>query len=153
MMRPPVHPGEQIAVDLEESGMTPAELAEKLWVSESHLMMVLSGLYGIDETLAVRLAGVWGGSPAYWLQLQHNYETRAARNAMMTRAIIEQERGQIDAIDALARKAIEEYEAGETVNARDLKTTSFDDFLKEGGMYDEAESVARKRVDEFLADE
>ncbi|HYO48612.1 MAG TPA: HigA family addiction module antitoxin [Chloroflexia bacterium] len=78
MARPPIHPGEILAGELEELNMTAAELARTLHVPTNRITQILKGQRGITADTALRL-GQWLGTGAeLWLNLQKAYELRQA---------------------------------------------------------------------------
>ncbi len=79
MARTPIHPGEILADELKELGMSAAELARILHVPASRITLILNGQRGITADTALRL-GQWLGTGAeFWLNLQKSYELRCAR--------------------------------------------------------------------------
>jgi addiction module HigA family antidote len=78
MSQPPVHPGEQIALDLDDIGMSANQLAKELDIPQSRLSEIIRGRRGITADTALRLAAWQGTSPQYWMNLQKNYELELA---------------------------------------------------------------------------
>lgn len=78
MTRPAIHPGEQLRVDLEEIGMSQAQLARILHVPKNRISQIVNGERGITADTALRLAQWMGTSPRYWLSLQALYDLRRA---------------------------------------------------------------------------
>ncbi|MFN8490436.1 MAG: HigA family addiction module antitoxin [Caldilineaceae bacterium] len=79
MARPPIHPGEILAEELEELQMCAAELARILHVPTNRITQILAGKRSITADTALRL-GQWLGTGAeLWLTLQKNYELRLAQ--------------------------------------------------------------------------
>ena len=72
-------PGERLAEDLNELGMSAAELARKLGVPTNRVTGILNGQRAITGDTALRLAHFFGTSPEFWLNLQSLYELRVAR--------------------------------------------------------------------------
>jgi antitoxin HigA-1 len=75
----PSHPGEIIAVGLEDKGVTRIELARALGISRNTLYKLLEGRQGVTAEMAVRLAVVWGGSAEMWLGMQSDHDLWVAR--------------------------------------------------------------------------
>ena len=75
----PIHPGEHLAEELMELGMSAAELARKLDVPTNRITGILNGQRGITGDTALRLAHYFGTSPEFWLNLQSLYELRVAQ--------------------------------------------------------------------------
>ncbi len=73
-----IHPGEQLAEELHELGMSASELARKLDVPPNRITAILNGQRGITGDTALRLAHFFGTSPQFWLNLQSIYDLRVA---------------------------------------------------------------------------
>jgi len=93
MARTPIHPGEHLAEQLEELGMSAAELARQLKVPTNRITQIVNGERAVTGDTALRLGHFFGTSAEFWLNLQKLYELRLA----------EQEAG--DAIKELPRLA------------------------------------------------
>ena len=78
MARPPIHPGEILADELEELGMTAAGLARELHVPTNRITQILNGTRAITADTALRLGQWFGTGPELWLNLQKQYELRLA---------------------------------------------------------------------------
>jgi addiction module HigA family antidote len=74
-----IHPGEHLAEELKELGMSAAELARKLDVPTNRITGILNGQRAITGDTALRLAHFFGTSAAFWLNLQSLYELRLAQ--------------------------------------------------------------------------
>jgi antitoxin HigA-1 len=74
-----IHPGEHLGEELEELGMSTAELARKLDVPTNRITAILHGQRAITGDTALRLAHYFGTSPEFWLNLQSLYELRVAQ--------------------------------------------------------------------------
>ena len=74
-----IHPGEHLAEELKELGMSAAELARKLDVPTNRITGILNGQRAITGDTALRLAHFFGTSAEFWLNLQSLYELRIAR--------------------------------------------------------------------------
>ncbi len=79
MPRSPIHPGEQLAEELRELGMSAAELARQLDVPVNRVTAILNGQRGVSADTALRLGHWFGTSPEFWLNLQAIYDLRLAR--------------------------------------------------------------------------
>ena len=77
-----IHPGEHLATELKELGMSAAELARMLDVPTNRITAILNGQRAITGDTALRLAHFFGTSPEFWLNLQSLYELRLARKRM-----------------------------------------------------------------------
>jgi addiction module HigA family antidote len=74
-----VHPGEHLAEELNELGMSAAELARKLDVPTNRITGILNGQRAITGDTALRLAHFFGTRAEFWLNLQSLYELRLAQ--------------------------------------------------------------------------
>ena len=82
MTLPAIHPGEHLAEELDELGMSASELARQLKVPANRITGILNGQRGITGDTALRLGHFFGTSAEFWLNLQSLYDLRiAARNA------------------------------------------------------------------------
>lgn len=79
MPAPLIHPGEHLAEELQDLGMSAAELARKLDVPTNRVTGILNGQRAITGDTALRLAHFFGTSPEFWLNLQSLYEIRVAQ--------------------------------------------------------------------------
>ena len=77
-----IHPGEHLAEELEELGMSAAELARKLDVPTNRVTGILNGQRAITGDTALRLAHFFGTSAEFWLNLQSLYELRKAEKKL-----------------------------------------------------------------------
>lgn len=75
----PIHPGEHLAEELRELGMSAAALARQLNVPTNRVTGTLNGQRAITGDTAWRLAHCFGTSAEFWLNLQSLYEPRAAQ--------------------------------------------------------------------------
>jgi addiction module HigA family antidote len=78
MSRPAIHPGEILADELAEIGMTATELSRQIKVPPNRLSQIIHGRRGITGDTALRLGHWFGTSPQFWLNLQGAYELRVA---------------------------------------------------------------------------
>lgn len=77
---PVIHPGEHIAAELEERGVSQAELARALHVPASRVSDIIRGRRSINADFALRL-GRWMGTGAeFWLNLQKIHDVRLAEH-------------------------------------------------------------------------
>src|ERR1700722_626045 len=79
MPRTPIHPGEHLAEELAELGLSAAELSRQLDVPVNRITGIINGQRGITADTALRLGHWFGTSPQFWLNLQSLYELRLAR--------------------------------------------------------------------------
>ena len=74
-----IHPGEHLAEELTELGMSAAELARKLSVPTNRITGILNAQRSITGDTALRLAHFFGTSAEFWLSLQSLYDLRIAQ--------------------------------------------------------------------------
>jgi antitoxin HigA-1 len=80
MARTPIHPGEHLAEELKELGISAAELARQIDVPVNRITGIMNGRRAITADTALRLGHWFGTSPEFWLNLQKLYELRSARD-------------------------------------------------------------------------
>ena len=73
-----IHPGEHLAGQLTELGMSAAELGRQLQVPTNRITGILNCQRAITGDSALRLAHFFGTSAEFWLNLQKVYELRIA---------------------------------------------------------------------------
>ena len=78
MSRSPIHPGEHLAEQLKELGMSAAELGRQLNVPTNRITGILNAQRAITGDSALRLAHFFGTSAEFWLNLQKLYDLRVA---------------------------------------------------------------------------
>jgi addiction module HigA family antidote len=78
MARTPIHPGEHLAEELKELGISAADLA-RLDVPVNRVTGIINGQRSVTADTALRLGHWFGTSPEFWLNLQTLYELRLAR--------------------------------------------------------------------------
>src|ERR1700742_1529778 len=74
-----IHPGEHLGEELQELGMSAAELARQLAVPTNRVTEILNGRRAITGDTALRLAHFFGTTAEFWLNLQSLYELRMAK--------------------------------------------------------------------------
>ena len=79
MARTPIHPGEHLAEELKELGISAAELARQIEVPVNRITEIINAQRGVTADTALRLGHWFGTSPEYWLNLQKLYELRLAQ--------------------------------------------------------------------------
>jgi addiction module HigA family antidote len=72
--RTPVHPGEHLAEELRELGLSAAELSRQIDVPVNRITGIIHGQRGITADTALRLGHWFGTSPQFWMNLQQTYE-------------------------------------------------------------------------------
>ena len=78
MNRPAIHPGEVLADELDEIGVSPTELARQLAVPANRISQIIQGKRALSGDTALRLGHWFGMSPQFWLNLQSAYDMRVA---------------------------------------------------------------------------
>jgi addiction module HigA family antidote len=78
MTRPAIHPGEILQDELEELGISAAELARLIHVPTNRITQILKGQRSITADTALRLGQWFGTGAQLWLNLQKSYELRLA---------------------------------------------------------------------------
>jgi len=77
-MLPVIHPGEILAEELEERGVTGSAAARALGIPQSRISNILRARTGITADTALRLGRWLGTGPDLWLNMQKDYELRVA---------------------------------------------------------------------------
>ncbi|MEO6840382.1 MAG: HigA family addiction module antitoxin [Bradyrhizobium sp.] len=80
MARTPIHPGEHLAEELRELGISAAELSRQIDVPVNRITGIIHGQRGITADTALRLGHWFGTSPQFWMNLQQLYELRLAES-------------------------------------------------------------------------
>src|ERR1700677_5383390 len=78
MPRTPIHPGEHLAEELRELGVSAAELSRQIEVPVNRITGIMHGHRGITADTALRLGHWFGTSPRFWMNLQSSYDIRLA---------------------------------------------------------------------------
>ena len=79
MARTPIHPGEILADELEEIGLSAKKLADVIEVPPNRLYQLLAGKRNVTADTALRLSQYFGMSADFWMNLQSAYELDLAR--------------------------------------------------------------------------
>jgi antitoxin HigA-1 len=82
MARTPIHPGELLADELKELGLTSTELARTIDVPANRISQILAGKRSITADTALRLGRYFGMSADFWMNLQKTYELDLARREL-----------------------------------------------------------------------
>jgi antitoxin HigA-1 len=82
MNRTPIHPGEILLDELEEIGISSAELARILAVPPNRISQIIAGKRSVTADTALRLGRYFGTSPDFWLNLQKMYELDLAKEEL-----------------------------------------------------------------------
>jgi antitoxin HigA-1 len=76
--RTPIHPGEILADELEELGVSPTELSRQIRVPANRISQIINGKRAVTGDTALRLAHWFGTSAQFWMNLQALYDVRLA---------------------------------------------------------------------------
>jgi antitoxin HigA-1 len=79
MARTPIHPGEILADELKEIGISAAELARTLEVPANRISQIIAGKRAVSADTALRLGRYFGTSADFWMNLQKIYDLDLAR--------------------------------------------------------------------------
>jgi addiction module HigA family antidote len=88
MPRTPIHPGEHLAEELREVGITAAELSRQIDVPVNRITGIIHGQRGITADTALRLGHWFGMTPQFWMNLQQLYELRLAESEVGARIAV-----------------------------------------------------------------
>lgn len=75
----PIHPGEILAHELEETGLSAKKLADVIEVPPNRLYQLIAGKRSMTADTALRLGQYFGMSADFWMNLQSAYELDLAR--------------------------------------------------------------------------
>lgn len=78
MTRPAIHPGEILADELAELGISPTALSRQIAVPANRVTQIIKGQRSITGDSALRLGHWFGNSAQFWLNLQSAYDIRMA---------------------------------------------------------------------------
>jgi addiction module HigA family antidote len=70
MARTPIHPGEILGDELEDTGLTAKKLADVIEVPPNRRYQLLAGKRSITADTALRLGRYFGMSADFWMNLQ-----------------------------------------------------------------------------------
>lgn len=82
------HPGEMIARDLEDLGISGRRFALNIGVTPATVSRFLAGKTALTPQLAIRIAAALGSTPEFWLRLQCAYDLRQLENQIDTSGIV-----------------------------------------------------------------
>ena len=77
-VHPPIHPGEILADELAEIGVSQSELARALGVPRSRISEIIRGLRPITADTGLRLSRYFGMPDGFWINLQADYDMQVA---------------------------------------------------------------------------
>lgn len=82
------HPGEIIARDLEDMGISGRRFALNIGVTPATISRFLAGKTALTPPLAIRISAALGSTPEFWLRLQSAYDLRQLENKIDTSGIV-----------------------------------------------------------------
>ncbi len=82
---PPVHPGQFLREALDELALSQARFAEAIGISPMRVSHVIKGARPVTAELALLFGRAFGQTPQYWLNLQADYDLKAAEKALVKR--------------------------------------------------------------------
>jgi antitoxin HigA-1 len=85
MARTATHPGEHLAEELKELGISAAEPARQIDVPVNRVTGIINGQRGVTADTALRFGHWFGTSAEFWLNLRQLYELRLARKEVGSR--------------------------------------------------------------------
>lgn len=84
-----MHPGEYLLEEcLQPLGLSQADFAKRLGVSNSTVSRILSGKADVTPDMAVRLELTVGRSAEYWMGMQTSYSLKKARSQISKSDVI-----------------------------------------------------------------
>lgn len=78
---PAIHPGEILAGELEEIGISVAALSRAIDVPQSRMSEIIHGRRALTADTALRLGRYFGNSARFWMNLQAAYDLAMAEAA------------------------------------------------------------------------
>lgn len=89
MARTPIHPGEILADELEETGLSAEKLADLIDVPPNRIYQLIAGKRSMTADTALRLGQYFGMSADFWMNLQSAYklDLRASVGASRTHTV------------------------------------------------------------------
>jgi addiction module HigA family antidote len=79
MARTPIHPGEILADELEDTGLSAKKLADVIDVPPNRIYQLIAGKRSMTADTALRLGQYFGIAADFWMNLQSAYELDLAR--------------------------------------------------------------------------
>ncbi len=74
----PIHPGEILHDELDETELSANAFAAKLSVPTNRITSILNGQRSITADTALRLSRFFGTTPEFWMNLQNEYDLKRA---------------------------------------------------------------------------
>lgn len=76
---PAIHPGAYLAETLDELGLTQAKFAQAIGISPMRVSHVVNGSRPVTAELALLFGRAFEQSPQYWMNLQADFDLKAAQ--------------------------------------------------------------------------
>ena len=77
MARPPIHPGEILAEELQERGIGAVQFAREAHIPHDQVSEILAGKRSVTADTAMRIGNWLGTGPEVWMNLQSAYDLRS----------------------------------------------------------------------------
>ena len=79
LLETPIHPGAVLKeLYLEPLGISPIALARRIGVPRTRIERLVKGATGMTPDTALRLSRAFNTTPAYWMNMQTNFEMAQA---------------------------------------------------------------------------
>jgi addiction module HigA family antidote len=82
MARPAIHPGEILADELDEPGMSAESFGRALHIPTNRVTQIVRGQRPVTADTALRIGHFLGTGPELWLRLQQAYDLRVAEQTV-----------------------------------------------------------------------
>lgn len=82
---PAIHPGEYLLETLGELGVSQAQFAKAIGVSPMRISHVVKGARPVTAELALLFGRAFDQSPQYWINLQSDFDLKAAQSSLGAR--------------------------------------------------------------------
>ena len=79
MTREAIHPGEFLADELDEIGITLSDLSRQIDVPPNRISQIIRGLRDVSADTALRLGQFFGTGPELWMNLQKAHDLDKAK--------------------------------------------------------------------------
>jgi len=79
MTREAIHPGEFLADEIEQIGITATELSRQIDVPPNRISQIIRAKRDLTADTTLRLGKFFGTGPEFWINLQKAYELDRAR--------------------------------------------------------------------------
>lgn len=80
-----IHPGEYLAENLQELGLSQVGFAKAIGVSAMRISHIVKGTRPVTAELALLFGKAFGQSARYWLNLQAEYDLKTAERSIGSR--------------------------------------------------------------------